>query len=118
MGTSHHSPQQNNSKKHHPSNSESEKIEEIETSNAAKKPLPLKFILGLIVILILSSIIIGTLFLFLQKSINTPDHIEHQLTEVEGTPTWFYDNLTGQPNPQWYGWCQAANWSKSSQCRF
>ncbi len=97
MGTLHHPPQQNNSKKHHPSNSESEEIEEIETSNVTKKPLPLKFILGLIVILILSSIIIGVIFLFLQKSTNTPNSIEHQLTEVEGTPTWFYDNLTGQP---------------------
>ena len=97
MGTLHHSPQQNNSKKHQASNSESEETEEIESSNVTKKPLPLKFILGLITVFILSSIIIGTIFLFLQKSTAPINSVENQLTEVEGTPTWFYDNLTGQP---------------------
>ena len=97
MKTLHHSPQQNNSKKHQASNPESEETEEIESSNITKKPLPLKFILGLITIFILSSIIIGTIFLFLQKSTAPINSVEHQLTEVEGTPIWFYDNLTGQP---------------------
>ena len=69
MGTLHHSPQQNNSKKHQSSNSESEETEEIESSNVTKKPLPLKFILGLIAIFILSLIIIGTIFLLSKKSV-------------------------------------------------
>ena len=97
MGTLHHSPQQNNSKKHPSSNPEFEKIEELEVDSVTKKPLPLKFILGLITIFILSSIIIGTIFLLSKKSTTPINSVEHQLTEVEGTPTWFYDNLTGQP---------------------
>jgi len=97
VGTLHHSPQQNNSKKHPSSNPEFEKIEELEVDSVTKKPLPLKFILGLITIFILSSIIIGTIFLLSKKSTVPINSVEHQLTEVEGTPTWFYDNLTGRP---------------------
>ena len=97
MGTLHHSPQQNNSKKYQSSNPEFEKTEELEVDSVTRKPLPLKFILGLITIFILSSIIIGTIFLLSKKSTAPINSVEHQLTEVEGTPTWFYDNLTGQP---------------------
>ena len=61
-----------------------------------KKPFPKKLIFSITTGILLLIITTSVVFLLLPKATNTPESDLKQLTEVEGTPTWFYDNLTGE----------------------
>lgn len=61
-----------------------------------KKPFPKKLIFSITTGILLLIIITSVIFLLLPNTTNTPGSDPKQLTEVEGTPTWFYDNLTGE----------------------
>lgn len=62
-----------------------------------KNLLSNKLILGLITSSFLTAIIASVIFLLLPKPTEPLESSTRQLTEIEGTPTWFYDNLTGEP---------------------
>lgn len=54
-------------------------------------------IAGIVIISLLVSIIIGLIFLFLKKTErNDQQQNAGELTEIEGNPVLFYDNLTGE----------------------
>lgn len=64
-------------------------------STDPKKPSK-RLIFSLITIALFLCIITGTFLLIFSKKPETKDETEHQLTEVESTPFYFYDNLTGE----------------------
>ena len=63
-------------------------------STDPKKPSK-RLIFSLITIALFLCIITGTFLLIFSKKPEAKDETEHQLTEVESTPFYFYDNLTG-----------------------
>jgi len=64
-------------------------------STDAKKPSK-RLVFSIITIALFFCIITGTFLLIFSKKPETEDKTEHQLTEVESTPFYFYDNLTGE----------------------
>ena len=64
-------------------------------STDPKKPSK-RLIFSLITIALFLCIITGTFLLLFSKKPETEDETQRQLTEVESTPFYFYDNLTGE----------------------
>lgn len=55
-----------------------------------------RLILSIITIVLFLCIITGTLFLFFTKKSDPENDTKRELTEVDSTPFYFYDNLTGE----------------------
>ena len=64
-------------------------------STDPKKPSK-RLIFSLITIALFLCIITGTFLLIFSKKPETEDETQRQLTEIESTPFYFYDNLTGE----------------------